>query len=85
MWEMHVEGLTLNPKPLVSLVAREKLRTLVASVYYNNARLFQLKPSFMHAAFLGKCTATIISSVGKGGDGKRMEAVLHRVWIAECF
>ena len=46
------------------------------SVYYKNDHLFQLKLAFMHAAFLGKCTAKMIFEIGRGGDGKGMEAVL---------
>ena len=57
---------------------REKLRIFIESVYYNNEHLFQLKLCFMHAAFLGKCTAKMIFEIGKGGDGKGMEAILDR-------
>ena len=57
---------------------RETLRTFIESVYYGNQHLFQLKLCFMHAAFLSKCTAKMIFEIGKGGDGKGMEAILDR-------
>ena len=64
---------------------REKLRIFIESVYYNNEHLFQLKLCFMHAAFLGKCTAKMIFEIGKGGDGKGMEAILDRCGIRPTF
>ena len=53
-----------------------KLRTFRQSVYYQNGHLFQPKLAVVHAACLGKCTAKMIFEIGRGGDGKGMEAVL---------
>lgn len=55
-----------------------QLRRFLESLYYKNEHVFQLKLCFLHAAFHKVCTSKMIFEVGKGGDGKGMEAYLEK-------
>ena len=56
---------------------KQQLRVFLESLYFANAHVFQLKLAFLHAAFQRACTSKMIFEVGKGGDGKGMEAYLE--------
>ena len=55
---------------------KEKLRLFITSLYYKNEYAFQAKLCFRCAAFQGVCTGKMLFQIGRGGDGKGMEAVL---------
>lgn len=57
---------------------RERLRLFIESLYFSNQHVFQLKLCFLHAAFKKVCTSKMIFEIGKGGDGKGMEAYLEK-------
>ena len=56
--------------------SRSKLRTFLESLYYQNEHAFQIKLCFICAAFHRSCTGKMLFQIGRGGDGKGMEAVL---------
>ncbi|CAE7791620.1 unnamed protein product [Symbiodinium sp. CCMP2592] len=55
---------------------KEKLRLFITSLYYKNEHAFQVKLCFLCAAFQDVCTGKMLFQIGRGGDGKGMEAVL---------
>ena len=57
---------------------QKKLRTFVESFYYGNAALFAVQLANLLLALSGIPTHKILFEVGPGGDGKGMEATLHR-------
>lgn len=66
-----------NPD-LDTISFKTKLRLFLESLYYANEHVFEVKLCFLHAAFKKVCTSKMIFEVGKGGDGKGMEAYLER-------
>ena len=62
---------------------KEKLRLFLESLYFANEHVFQIKLAFLHAAFKKVCTSKMIFEIGKGGDGKGMEAYLERGLLGE--
>lgn len=55
---------------------RVSLRKFLQSLYYKNEHGFHVKLCFLHAAFHKACTGKMLFLIGKGGDGKGMEAIL---------
>lgn len=69
----------LEEKPLYDLEGHKaQLRLVLESLYYDNEFAFEVKLCAFHAAFQKVCTSKIIFEVGRGGDGKGMEAHLER-------
>ena len=62
---------------------RSRLRLFLESLYYKNEHAFQIKLCFLHAAFKRVCTSKMIFQIGKGGDGKGMEAILDRTLFGD--
>ena len=62
---------------------RSRLRLFLESLYFDNEAVFQLKLCFLHAAFKKACTGKMMFEVGKGGDGKGMEAYLEKAMLGE--
>ncbi|CAE7706700.1 unnamed protein product [Symbiodinium sp. CCMP2592] len=62
---------------------RIRLRLFLESLYYKNEHGFQIKLCFLHAAFKRVCTSKMIFQIGKGGDGKGMEAILDRTLFGD--
>ncbi|CAE7726165.1 unnamed protein product [Symbiodinium sp. CCMP2592] len=62
---------------------RRRLRSFLESLYYENAHAFEIKLCFLHAAFKRVCTSKMIFQIGKGGDGKGMEAILDRALFGD--
>ena len=68
---------TLAGDPSINLpMLKERLRLFLTSLYYKNEDAFQAKLCFLCAAFQGVCTGKMLFQVGRGGDGKGMEAIL---------
>ena len=62
---------------------KRALRLFIESVYYDNQPAYQIKLCFMHAAFRRVCTSKMLFQIGKGGDGKGMEAILDKALFGE--
>ena len=77
-YAFYIENL-LQEYPNINLQQhQEGLRLFLESLYFQNEHIFQVKLCFLHAAFKKACTSKMIFEIGKGGDGKGMEAVLKR-------
>ncbi|CAE8688578.1 unnamed protein product, partial [Polarella glacialis] len=57
---------------------RKKLNTFLKALYFQNEGGFLLKLAFLKLAFLRVCSGRMIFEIGKGGDGKGMEAILEK-------
>ena len=62
---------------------RRRLRSFLESLYYESAHGFEIKLCFLHAAFKRVCTSKMIFQIGRGGDGKGMEAILDRALVGD--
>ena len=62
---------------------KKQLRLFLESLYYQNEHVFQIKLASMHAAFKKAPTCKMLFEIGKGGDGKGMEAYLQRGLLGE--
>ncbi|CAL1171366.1 unnamed protein product [Cladocopium goreaui] len=82
-YAFYIENL-LQEYPNINLQQhQEGLRLFLESLYFQNEHIFQVKLCFLHAAFKKACTSKMIFEIGKGGDGKGMEAYLDRAVLGE--
>ena len=77
-YPFHYESLVAADPKLDLSYYKNQLRLFLESLYFENEHVFQVKLCSLHAAFKKAPTAKMLFEVGKGGDGKGMEAYLER-------
>ena len=78
------ESLAASDNGLDIVRYKNQLRLFLESLYYfQNEHVFQIKLSSLHAAVQKVSTSKMLIEIGKGGDGKGMEAYLERGLLGE--